>query len=45
MHENAHKSNYEIIIRNNDYRILSTQNQDLYLFIINYPIESQSQTK
>ena len=25
------------IIKSNDYRILSTQNQDLYLFIIHYP--------
>ena len=27
------------IIKSNDYRILSTQNQDLYLFIIHYPID------
>ena len=27
------------IIKSNDYRILSTQNQDLYLFIIHYPTD------
>ena len=27
------------IIKINDYRILSTQNQDLYLFIIHYPTD------
>ena len=45
MHGNAHKSKFEIIIRSNDYRILNIQNQDLYVFIIHYPIELLNQTK
>ena len=27
------------IIKSNHYRTLSTQNQDIYLFIIHYPID------